>query len=143
MSIDVNELGRGKLTWHDLLSSEHLLLHLLPHFSRNEEVVGCSLPWLKVDAEGVNRLVKVVVGRWKWPAGELLREEGGIGPWEGGRVGSRIWVELCGWECLAQRAHGKGVRIDAIVLPGAACVTLLILARLLKGSRHSRTFPAS
>jgi hypothetical protein len=135
LSTVVDKRGRGKLTRHDLLSSKHLLLHLLPHLGRNEKVVGCSLPGLKVEAEGINRLIEVVVGRWKWSAGELLREEGGIGPWEGGRVASRIWVELCSWERLAQRAHGKGVGIDAIVLPGATCVALLRLAKLFQGCK--------
>ena len=133
MSIAVDRLGRGKLTRHDLLSSKHLLLHLLPHFSRNKKVVGCPLPGLKVETEGIHRLVEVVVGRWEGSAGELLREEGGVGPWEGGRVGSSIWVKLGSWERLAHRAHGKGVGIDAIVLPRAACVTLPTLAEVLTG----------
>ena len=126
-------LGPTKLTGHDLLRSKHLLLHLFPHFGWNKKVVRCSLIWLKVQAEGVNWLIEVIVGWRKWPTRELLREKGGIGSREGRWVGTCVGVVLCGWERLGHGVHGEGVGVYAIVLPSATCSALLTLAELWKG----------
>lgn len=51
----------GIPTWHDLLSGKHLLLNLLSNLGRNEEVVGGTLPWLKLLTIGIKRLIEVIV----------------------------------------------------------------------------------